>query len=113
MPARVTSKRYNRVDLIEVGGRIDAETAPLLDQELQRVIGEGRYCIVVDMSQIDFMSTAGLRVLLSAQKKASALNRGDVRLASMPGNVKKAFDLAGFLELFKVYDSCVDAVGSF
>ena len=65
------------------------------------------------MSETDFMSSAGLRALLSALKQVRRFNRGDVRLANLPDKIKKAFDLAGLLEVFKVFDNSVDAVGSF
>lgn len=113
MATKIISKQYKRVDLIEVVGRIDSSTAPQLDQTLQKIIKDGRYRIVVDLSETDFMSSAGLRVLLSALKQVRRFNRGDMRLASLPDKIKKAFDLAGFLELFKAYDNSVDAVGSF
>ncbi len=113
MPTRIIAKQYKRVDLIEVLGRIDSSTAPQLEEALEKIIREGRYRIVVDLSETDFMSSAGFRALLSALKQVRRFNRGDVRLASLPDRIKKAFDLAGFLELFKVYDTSVDAVGSF
>jgi anti-sigma B factor antagonist len=59
------------------------------------------------------MSSAGLRALLSALKQVRRFNRGDLRLANMPTKVKKAFELAGLLEVFKVFGNSVDAVGSF
>lgn len=113
MATKIINKQYKRVDLVEIDGRIDSSTAPQLDQALQKIIQDGRYRIVVDMSETDFMSSAGLRALLSALKQVRRFNRGDVRLANMPDKIKKAFDLAGLLEVFKVYDSSVDAVGSF
>ena len=113
MATKIITKQYKRVDLVEINGRIDSSTAPQLEQALQKIIREGRYRIVVDMSETDFMSSAGLRALLSALKQVRRFNRGDVRLASLPDKIKKAFDLAGLLEVFKVYDNSVDAVGSF
>ncbi len=113
MATKITSKQYKRVDLVEVSGRIDSSTAPQLEQALQKIIKEGRYRIVVDLSETDFMSSAGLRALLSALKQVRRFNRGDLRLASLPDRIRKAFDLAGLLEVFTVYDNTVDAVGSF
>jgi anti-sigma B factor antagonist len=113
MAARIISKQYKRVDLVEIDGRIDSNTAPQLEQVLLKIIKEGRFHIVVDLSETDFMSSAGLRALLSALKQVRRFNRGDVRLASLPDRVKKAFELAGLLEVFKVYPNSVDAVGSF
>ena len=113
MPAKVTNKAYKRVDLVQVEGRIDSSTAPQLEQALNKVTKEGRYRIVVDLTKTEFMSSAGLRVLIAALKETRRFNRGDVRLAGVPAKVKKAFDLAGFEELFKFFDNDVDAVGSF
>ncbi len=113
MATKIITKQYKRVDLVEIDGRIDSSTAPQLEQALSNIIKEGRYRIVVDMSETDFMSSAGLRALLSALKQVRRFNRGDVRLANLPDRIKKAFDLAGLLEVFKVYDNSVDAVGSF
>ena len=113
MALKINNKEYKRVDLLEVVGRVDSSTAPQLEQSLKKVIRDGRYRIVVDLAETEFMSSAGLRALLSALKEVRRFNRGDVRLASMPEKIKKAFDLAGFLELFKVYENAVDAVGDF
>lgn len=113
MALKINTKEYKRVDLLEVVGRVDSSTAPQLEQALKKVIKDGRYRIVVDLSETEFMSSAGLRALLSALKEVRRFNRGDVRLASLPEKIKKAFDLAGFLELFQVYDNPVDAVGDF
>jgi anti-sigma B factor antagonist len=113
MAIKIVTKQYKRVDLVEIDGRIDSSTAPQLDQALLKIIKEGRYRIVVDLAETDFMSSAGLRALLSGLKQVRRFNRGDVRLAGMPDKIKRAFELAGLLEVFKVYDSSVDAVGSF
>jgi len=113
MPLKVTTKEYKRVDLVAVDGRVDSSTAPLLEKALQKTIDNGRYRIVVDLSEADFMSSAGLRTLLSALKQVRRFNRGDLRLAAMSGKVKKAFELAGLLVVFELYDSSVDAVASF
>jgi anti-sigma B factor antagonist len=113
MAAKITTKQYKRVDLVEVDGRIDSSTAPELDKALQKIVNAGHYRIVVDLAETEFMSSAGLRTLIAALKQVHRFNRGDLRISSMPSKIKKAFELVGLLELFKVYDNAVDAVGSF
>jgi anti-sigma B factor antagonist len=113
MTAQVNTKQYKHVDLVQVSGRIDSSTAPLLEQALKKLMQDGHYHIVVDLGETEFMSSAGLRALIAALKETRRFNRGDVRLTNMPAKINKAFELAGFLELFKVYDNSVDAVGSF
>jgi anti-sigma B factor antagonist len=113
MATKIVNKEYKRVDLVEISGRIDSSTAPQLEQALNKVIKDGRFHIVVDMADMEFMSSAGLRALLSALKQVRRFNRGDLRLAAMSTKVKKAFELAGLLDVFQVFDNSVDAVGSF
>lgn len=113
MAVKITTKEYKRVDLIEISGRIDSSTAPQLEQALKKIIDDGRFRIVVDLADTDFMSSAGLRALIAALKQVRRFNRGDLRLSALPPKVKKAFDLAGLLELFQTFDNSIDAVGSF
>ena len=113
MPVKLVIKEYKRVDLVTVDGRVDSSTAPQLEKALQKIIDNGRYRIVVDLSEADFMSSAGLRALLSALKQVRRFNRGDLRLAGMSSKVKRAFELAGLLVVFQTFDNGVDAVGSF
>ncbi len=113
MATKISTKQYKRVDLVEVSGRIDSSTAPQLDQALNAVIKDGRFRIVVDLSETDFMSSAGLRALLAALKQVRRFNRGDLRIAGLSTKVKKAFELAGLLDVFQAFDNPVDAVGSF
>lgn len=114
MSISVTTKELKRVDLVLVGGRVDSATAPQLEQTLQKIIDAGRYNIVINLTETEYMSSAALRALISAQKQVRhGIRQGDVRLASMPDRIRKAFDLAGFLELFQIFDSEAEAVGSF
>ncbi len=114
MSFAVNTKELKRVDLVQVSGRVDSATAPQLEQALQKIIDAGRYNIVVDLTETEYMSSAALRALISTQKQVRhGMCGGDVRLANMPDRIRKAFDLAGFLELFQIYDSEAEAVGSF
>lgn len=113
MATKITTKQYKRVDLVEVSGRIDSSTAPQLEQALRKITDDERFRIVVDLSETDFMSSAGLRALLATLKLVRRFNRGDLRLAGMSTKVKKAFELSGLLDVFQFFDNPVDAVGSF
>ena len=109
----VTRKTMNRVDLVTTSGRIDASTAPVLDEHLQQCLRDGRYRLVIDLKGTDYISSAGLKVLVSSLK-AVKKHRGDVRLTNLAHNLKDTFIMVGLVpELFKVYDDIVDAVGSF
>jgi anti-sigma B factor antagonist len=109
----ITITQFKHCDLVKVSGRIDSATAPKFAEALDSIINQGRYKIVLDLEDVEFMSSAGLRVLISAQKACRRYNRGEVALALVPQRLYEAMDLAGFVPLFTFYDDITSAVGSF
>jgi len=109
----VTTKQFKRCELVKATGRIDSSTAPQLTEILDAINEAGCFRIVFDMSEVEFISSAGLRVLINVQKTCKRWNRGELVLASVPQRIHEALDLAGFLPLFKLYDDATEAVGSF
>ncbi|MFQ6100377.1 MAG: STAS domain-containing protein [Anaerolineae bacterium] len=109
----ITSRQFKRCDLVAATGRIDSNTAPQLAEAFDAINGANRFRIVLDMSGVDFISSAGLRVLISTQKICKRWNRGELVLASVPQRIYEAMDLAGFLPLFKLCGDVTEAVGSF
>lgn len=108
-----TEKAHKRCTVIHVSGRVDAETAPNLEKQINKVLGKGQYHLAVDLAGVDYISSAGLRVLVSALKKSRRYNRGDVRLAGLSTRLKEAFQLVGFNKLFQIFEDVEDAIGSF
>ena len=108
----ISVESMKRVDLMRVAGRVDSNTAPELDDKLKELASNGRHNIVLELSQVDYMSSAGLRALVSANKECQR-NRGDVRLSSPSERVAEVLDLAGLNELFQTYEDTTQAVGSF
>jgi anti-sigma B factor antagonist len=109
----ITTNRYKHSDLVKVTGRIDSATAPRVSETLNAIMDEGRYKLILDMSDITFISSAGLRVLVNTQKVCRRYNRGEIVLTNVPANIYSALDLAGFTSLFKIFDDNLTAVGNF
>jgi anti-anti-sigma factor len=108
----IETHELKRCVLITLQGRIDSSKAPLVEAALKEMIDAGHYRFVIDMSQVEFVSSAFLRVLISASKTVRRFNRGDIYLAALSARIKDVFDLAGLLSLFKLFDTQVEAVGS-
>ena len=109
----ITVQEFKHCDLITIKGRIDSATAPQLSQALEAANSNGKYKLVVNMSDLEYMSSAGFRALLAAQRNSKRYNRGEVVLASVPDRIREALELAGFTELFKTFDDPLLAVGHF
>jgi anti-sigma B factor antagonist len=111
METKVTS--YKHCDLVKVVGRVDSATAPQFGEAMQGITDQGRFKMILDLSALDFISSAGLRVLINTQKTCKRYNRGEVVLASVPANIYAALDLSGFTALFQIFDDVTNAVGNF
>lgn len=108
----INVQSFKRVDLITVSGRVDSGTAPELEETLEERIGEGRYNLVLDLSDVNYLSSAGLRTLVSALRNCKKKG-GDVRIATPSERVTEVMSLAGLDTLFTSYDDVTVAVGSY
>ncbi len=109
----ITTQEFKHCDMIAVKGRVDSSTAPQLAQALEAANDGGKYKLVVNMDGLEYMSSAGFRALLAAQRNCKKYNRGEVVLVSVPDRIREALELAGFTELFKTFDNSLTAVGHF
>ena len=90
--------------LLEVEGEVDAHTARKLDQALKDLLVQGHSRLVLDASQMGYISSAGLRVVLFAHREARQLG-GEVRLFGLNAQVRRVFEIAGFDKLLCISDT--------
>ncbi|PVX24224.1 MAG: anti-sigma factor antagonist [Candidatus Bathyarchaeum sp.] len=89
--------------------RFDAYTANDIETSLKEIIGKGARKIICDFSQTEYVASAGLRVLLSSAKSLQKCG-GQIVMASMKPYVKEVFEVSGFTQIFKVFDSQEEAL---
>jgi anti-sigma B factor antagonist len=109
----ITNQEFKHCDMLKVKGRVDSSTAGQFAQALEKVTNAGRFKIAIDMSELEYMSSAGFRALLASQRVCKRYNRGELVLVSIPDRIHDALELAGFTELFKTFDDPLKAVGNF
>ena len=108
----ITVSEMHRATLLEVAGRVDSTNATKLGDALNEQIDAGRVRLVLDLGKVDYMSSAGLRELVAARNKLKSSN-GDLRIASPSPYVKDTLTMVGFDTLFRIFDTQVEAVGSY
>ncbi len=108
----ITTQRFKHCDLISVSGKVDSYTAPELTKAITAINDQNRFKIVLDMSKLEYMSSAGFRALLLGQRTCKRYNRGEIVLSSVPKRIMEAFDLTGFTPLFKFFNDITTAVGN-
>ena len=109
----ITTQKFKHCDLLSVSGKVDSYTAPDLIKTIEGLNKDNRFKIIVDLSNLEYMSSAGFRALLLGQRNCKRYNRGEIVLASVPKKVMSALELTGFTPLFKIFDNITPAVGNF
>jgi anti-anti-sigma factor len=112
MTMDIRADRRNQVSVISITGSVDALTAGEVSAFLTGQIRDGQARIVMDLAQVDFMSSAGLRAILAALKE-SRQEGGDLRLAAAQPGVDKVLHLSGFTTILKAYPTVEEAIKSF
>jgi anti-anti-sigma factor len=112
MVMEISSSEMKRVQLFEVVGRVDSNNAGELGAALDSVVDDGKNNLVLDLSGVEYMSSAGLREMVRVLKRVKR-SGGDLRIANPSDRVKEVLELAGLDTIFEVYPTQVEAVGSF
>ena len=105
----VSDKKTGIYLVMILTGRLDVGTAPLFDDALQARLDGGATQIVIDMTGVDYISSAGLRSILIGAKKARALS-GDIRFCGMQSMVAEVFSISGFESMFSIFATVDEAV---
>ena len=93
--------------VLTVTGRIDAHTSPALEEACRAQLAKGATWLALDLAGVPYMSSAGLRVLLTTLKAVTGAS-GDITLIGAKDNVREVLDVSGFLRLFTVADAAKD-----
>jgi anti-sigma B factor antagonist len=109
----ISTTEFKRCSLVKATDRVDSQTAPQLAEAFEAITEAGRYNIVFDMTEVSFVSSAGLRVMIDVQKTCKRWNRGELVLAGVGAQIHSAMELVGFLPLFQMFEDVTAAVGYF
>ena len=104
----ITTEQQGKVVIASLRGRLDAATSRTVEERLQELCSAPDQTLLIDMSELAYISSVGLRVLLTAGKQAKAAG-GRIVICAMPPSVAQLFAIAGFNTLFPVYATRADA----
>lgn len=105
-------ERQDRVTIVRPTGFVDAVTAGALAEALTAQLQAGNLFLIVDLDRLEYMSSAGLRVLLAALKEARRLG-GDLRLANARAEVRQVLEMSGFTNVLPIHATLAEAAGSY
>ncbi len=106
----ITQGEQNGITVITLKGRIDSEGAVDLDLALHTAASEGKHKMILDMAEVRYLNSAGLRTLADVLT-ITREGGGDLRLASLNPKVQRVFQIIGFDKFFNIYEN-VEAASS-
>ena len=95
----IEKKMNNESAILIVSGRLDTQTAPELEKELDSVLADIKE-LTFDFANLEYVSSAGLRVILKAQKAMNA--QGTMKLTGVNDSIMEVFDITGFLDILTI-----------
>jgi anti-anti-sigma factor len=105
---------HDTCTVVQVDGPLNRQTSPELEKTLVALADKGQSQLVLDLSGVPEMSSAGLRTIINATKRLrGGRGDGDLRLAAPGKRVVEVLELAGLLPVFHIFDTADQAVASF
>ena len=101
MAIEIQQELLGTLRILGLSGRLDTETAVDVELALQDLLGAGERQFLIDLAGIGYVSSAGLRVLLSLAKQLDG-GKGSLKLCGLNASVKQVFEVAGFSKLFTI-----------
>jgi len=108
----VMRKEEGKVMILYIKGYLDAHTAPMLEKELQGLVDEKKYNILVNFKELAYISSAGLGVFMGFIENVRN-NKGDIKLSNMNSKIYRVFDLLGFPTLYDILEEEQEALNKF
>lgn len=107
----IIEDKNGAIVLLGLVGRLDSSTSPQMEEKVVGLLTGGAKQLVVNFARLDYISSAGLRVLLMAAKKLKA-SGGVIALCALKPHIREVFDIAGFTAMFPIHESEALAIRS-
>jgi anti-sigma B factor antagonist len=108
----ITEKNIEKCMIIGIQGRLDTISSTVFEKQLMELMDQQFTRILVNCSQMDYISSSGLRDLLIALKKIT-LARGKFVICGLQENIREIFEISGFTTIFEIYPGEEEALGVF
>jgi anti-anti-sigma factor len=107
---QISTRTNDDIHIVGIAGSLDSGTSPEAQKSLDSVVATAKK-VALDFSQLDYISSAGLRVLLGAAKQLRAQG-GTLGMFGLNQSVREVFDISGFSTILPVYQSEADALSA-
>lgn len=108
----ITTKWEDNILILKLKGRLDTNASMDFEQQVEEAIKFSKKNMILDFSELEYICSSGLRVIIQAAKKLKSL-QGEVVLCCMEDYIKEVFEISGFDAFLKIFSSKEEAVNYF
>jgi anti-anti-sigma factor len=108
---QIVEEKLGTVLVVTLKGRLDAATSKAVEDRLLSLIEGGDVRLVIDLEQLDYISSVGLRVLMLTAKRLRTAN-GAIVVCALQPTVQQVFEIAGFITIFRIFPNREAAVAA-
>ena len=105
----IKEETRGKVKIVGLRGRLDANTSPVVEKQLQALMDQGQERLVLDLSELTYISSLGLRIFMAVAKNIQKVN-GKLALSGLNDHIYEIFKIARFTSIFSIYPSSDEAV---
>jgi anti-anti-sigma factor len=105
----IITKKEKGAVVVLLKGKLDAGSSPELEKEIDRLLTEGEKHLILDLAELGYISSAGLRIILSGSKKLKN-KEGSLYVSSLGSMVREVFEVSGFSSIIPIFASTDEAV---
>lgn len=105
----IKEESLGKVTIVALRGRLDASFSPAVEKQLQALMDRGEHRLVLDLSELTYISSLGLRVFIAVAKGVQKVN-GKLALAGLNDHIYEIFKIAHFTSIFSIYPSREEAI---
>lgn len=107
----ITKENNGNITIVSINGRLDTTNYNNFDKELDALVSSGSNNLIIDCSDMNYISSSGLRVFLVYLKKMKA-EGGSLAICGMQSMIKEVFTISGFTSLFSIYETREEALAA-
>lgn len=111
MDLKIEVEEKDGAVLLKLNGEVDVYTAPKLKSRLVDLVDQGKFKIIVDLEEVDFMDSSGLGVLVGGLKRVRS-HDGSIALVCTQENILKIFRITGLVKVFPIFENQDQAIQS-
>ena len=110
MDVKITTEE--NFTFVSIDGSLDTNTSKAAHDQLNKLVDEGNIKLLIDLTNLDYIASSGLRILLATTKKLKPL-KGEMRICGLNETVNEVFEISGFTMIFNVFKTAEEAMARF